>query len=355
MCVKEETTLSKNITKAGRNPEYDAACKKVLSYKPILAWIMKDYVDEFKGCSIKDIADKYIDGEPQISKIAVNPDELDANDNDNEHMSADLLNQQVTELKNEDKGMNGDTIFYDIRFQAYAPKDGELIKLIINVEAQKDANDLNALMKRAMYYCSRLLSAQHGHEFTKAHYEKLKKVYSIWICRNTLTDMRNSAAAYGIEETVLSGNASVERECYDLLKIVRIHLGDGTGEKSQGAMRLLDVLLSARLPVQRRKDILQEDYKIAMTEDVSEEVSVMCNLSEGLYDIIREDIINEVTGEVREKVREEVQTECIKQGINQGKFEAVKNIMENLKCTIERAMEIAGIAPDEYHIYQNMI
>lgn len=61
---------------------------------------MKDYVDEFKKCKVEDIAEKYIDGDPQISKIAVNPDEPDA---DNQQISEELSDEQITELRNEDK------------------------------------------------------------------------------------------------------------------------------------------------------------------------------------------------------------------------------------------------------------
>ena len=35
------------------------------------------------------------------------------------------------------------------------------------------------IIKRALYYCSRMISFQYGSEFTEAHYEKIRKVYSI--------------------------------------------------------------------------------------------------------------------------------------------------------------------------------
>ena len=71
---------------------------------------------------------------------------------------------------------------YDIRFTALAPATGEPIRLIINLEAQNEFHPGYPLIKRALYYVSRLISAQHGTEFTHGHYEKIKKVYSIWIC-----------------------------------------------------------------------------------------------------------------------------------------------------------------------------
>lgn len=78
-------------------------------------------------------------------------------------------------------------MFYDVRFDAIAPKSAdsteqeEVIRLIINVEAQTKFKPGYPLTKRAIYYCSRMISVQHGPIFTKSEYGKIRKVYSIWI------------------------------------------------------------------------------------------------------------------------------------------------------------------------------
>ena len=75
---------------------------------------------------------------------------------------------------------------FDILFHAKAPDTDDLITLIINVEAQKSLSPKNnegkiyPLMKRAVYYISRLISSQKETEFTGSDYGKIKKVYSIW-------------------------------------------------------------------------------------------------------------------------------------------------------------------------------
>lgn len=50
---------------------YDAACKRLLANKIILAWIMKDCVEEYRDFTVNAIAQKYIEGEPQIAQAAV--------------------------------------------------------------------------------------------------------------------------------------------------------------------------------------------------------------------------------------------------------------------------------------------
>ena len=46
---------------------YDESCKNILANKIILAWIMKSCMKEYKDCSIRDIADHYIEGIPEIA------------------------------------------------------------------------------------------------------------------------------------------------------------------------------------------------------------------------------------------------------------------------------------------------
>lgn len=50
----------------------------------------------------------------------------------------------------------------------------------INLEAQNDFNPGYPLLKRAVYYCGRMISSQYGTVFVKSHYEKIQK---IWECK----------------------------------------------------------------------------------------------------------------------------------------------------------------------------
>ena len=54
-----ETVLARNITAVGEKEKYDAACKRLLANKVILAWIMKSCVGEFKDFSVDEIAEKF--------------------------------------------------------------------------------------------------------------------------------------------------------------------------------------------------------------------------------------------------------------------------------------------------------
>ena len=120
-----DTTIAKNIRVADEKASYDAACKKLLSEKIILAWIMKNCLEEFRDCDVNEIAEKYIEGQPQVGEVPVAPDETN---------SATMIHGSG----NEDRTLTEGTVTYDIRYLALAPVSGELIRLIINIEAQND-------------------------------------------------------------------------------------------------------------------------------------------------------------------------------------------------------------------------
>ena len=100
-----------------------------------------------------------------------------------------------------------------------------MIRLIINVEAQTAFNPGYPLTKRAIYYCSRMISAQHGPIFKKSEYGKIRKVYSIWVCTKPSDEFQNTLTRYSIRPEQLIGNATEKSENYDLMSVVTICLG----------------------------------------------------------------------------------------------------------------------------------
>lgn len=90
----------------------------------ILAWILKNSTTEFCDLAIERIVE-CIEGEPEISSVRVKPGETNTP-------------EKIEGRKNEDKVQAEGTVYYDIRFLAYAPKDNNYIKIVLNLEAQKN-------------------------------------------------------------------------------------------------------------------------------------------------------------------------------------------------------------------------
>ena len=156
-----------------------------------------------------------------------------------------------------------------------------MIRLIINIEARNDFYPGYPLIKRGIYYCSRMISAQYGTEFTNSHYENIKKVYSIWICMNPPKSRENSITRYYIAEENLAGSVKERKADYDLMAAVMICLGK-EGDSGTDLLKLLNVLLSTETGSQDKCQILEEDFHIKMTLALESEVSLMCNLSKGV-------------------------------------------------------------------------
>lgn len=161
-----ETSIARDIGFTSEDTQCDVFCKRLLSRKIILAWLLKYCLDEFKEYPISEIAEIYIEGEPEISSIPVLPDETNA---------AGKIHGMATEDASKTEG----TIVYDIRFIAILPASGERIRLLINVEAQARYHSGYPLIKRAIYYCCRMISSQYEVEFADSHYEDIRKVCSI--------------------------------------------------------------------------------------------------------------------------------------------------------------------------------
>jgi len=295
---------------------YDAACKRVLSEKAILARIMKACLEEYKDCDVDDIAEKYIEGQPQVSAVPVLPDERGT---------------IISGLDTEDKSLREGNVTYDIRFRAIVPGSGEQIGLIVNVEAQNDYYPGYPLIKRGIYYCCRMISSQYGREFTSSHYERIKKVYSIWICMNPPKERENTITRYRLTEEHLVGEATEPVRNYDLLSIIMLCLGGPDGKNYDGVLRMLDVLLGSETSVAEKRKILENEYHIQMTQKLESEVSVMCNLSKGVLE------------------------KGMEKGVTKGTMSAIKNLVKNMGVSIEQAMSVLEVPEAEWPKYMELL
>ena len=279
---------------------------------------MKGCLEEFQDFTVDEIAEKYIEGSPQIAQIAVNLDE-----------GTDSKGEQIEGGKTEDSTMKEGTITYDIRFYALLPRSAETIKLILNVEAQNNFYPGYPIIKRGLYYCSRMISSQYGVEFTDGHYEKIRKAISIWICTDPPKYRENTITRYAVQEENIVGNTTEKRENYDLITAVIVCLGNAGDDKYTGILKLLDVLLSSERKPDEKKRILQDDFNIKMTRELESEVFLMCNLSKG------------------------IEEKGIKEGIKEGILSSIQNLMESMGWSAEQAMAALKIPESEQIQYVN--
>lgn len=322
------TAIAQGIHATEGKSAYDESCKRLLSQKIILAWIMKSCLEEYRELDVKEIAEKYIEGTPLISEEPVFPDEK---------------SPLIQGMDTADKSLRERTVTYDIRFRATVPASEELIDLYINVEAQRKFNPGYPLLKRGIYYCSRMISSQSNKDFIDSHYEKIKKVYSIWICMDSPGSRKNTVACYQMTEKNLIGNVKEPVANYDLLSVVMICLGGPEAEHYEGILKLLYTLLSNETSETEKRKVMENEFDIPMTRELESEVSTMCNLSQSVEE------------KGMEKGIEKGIVIGIEEGIEKGILRSLQNLMKNMKMPVEEALSSLGIPETDWQKYRNLL
>ena len=272
------TEIANAVNAAGDKAQYDTCVKRLLAQKSILAHILVKTVDEFKGMKPEDVV-KYIEGEPSISVVPV---ELGLANME----KTDATGQRIVGLNTENAEINEGLVRFDIIFYVRMPsivgrKNG-LSQIIVNIEAQKDEPTEYKILNRAIFYVSRLISSQKERDFVNTNYDDIKQVFSIWICMN-MDDNSLSHIHLTKDEMLKPCNWKGN---LDLLNIVLIGITNEIPEHDEKyeMHRLIGTLLSGELKEQEKLDIIEHEYNIPISQEFREDVSIMCNLSQGIED-----------------------------------------------------------------------
>ena len=264
------TEIANAVNAAGDKAQYDTHVKRLLAQKSILAHILVKTIDEFKGMKPEDVV-KYIEGEPSISVVPVEPGLANME-------KTDATGQRIVGLNTENAEINEGLVRFDIIF--YVRMKNGLSQIIVNIEAQKDEPTEYKILNWAIFYVSRLISSQKERDFVNTNYDDIKQVFSIWICMNM--DGNSLSHIHLTKDEMLKpcnwkGNL-------DLLNIVLIGITNEIPEHDEKyeMHRLIGALLSSELKEQEKLDIIEHEYNIPISQEFREDVRIMCNLSTGI-------------------------------------------------------------------------
>ena len=283
------TEIANAVNAAGDKAQYDTRVKRLLAQKSILAHILVKTVDEFKGMKPEDVV-KYIEGEPSISVVPVEPGLANME-------KTDATGQRIVGLNTENAEINEGLVRFDIIF--YVRMKNGLSQIIVNIEAQKDEPTEYKILNRAIFYVSRLISSQKERDFVNTNYDDIKQVFSIWICMN-MDD--NSLSHIHLTKDELLKPCNWKGNL-DLLNIVLIGITNEIPEhdKKYEMHRLIGALLSSELKEQEKLDIIEHEYNIPISQEFREDVRIMCNLSTGIEERATERATKKATEKTSEK------------------------------------------------------
>lgn len=310
------TSIAENLANAEDKAAGDNTAKNLVAYKAVLAWTLKTTCKEFSDFNVDFIAENCI-GDVSISEKAVHQDHPDRE----KKLDGD---EKVTAMNSESSSKNEGSVYFDLRFRARVPgKDGDIF-LILNIEVQNDDDTPYALVTRGIYYSARMISEQYGTVFKKSNYQKIQKVYSIWICPAPAEKKAGGILQYRIVEKEVMGKSFINEDDYDKMEVVVIGVGEGCDYSDRSITGLFSVLFSSKMELEEKKRILGGTYGIAMTEKFESEVEKMDGIGKAYEKAGRID------------------------GLVEGQLRTLNNLIKNGKLSIEDAAESANMTVEEF-------
>ena len=275
--MEEKRKLSNSLCNAIKTPDQikqDSSCKVIMKDRLFLACILKAVVAEYKEVSEEDIANKYIEAESIR-------DDMD--------VSKNLTNRTITGSAEEDATVNEGIVKYDVIFEAKAPvvmpkqkyirKEPEkiMVNLRIDLEAQNNYNPGYPISKRAAFYCARMFSSEFDGAAETVEYDKLYKVYSIWICFDVAEYMANTITRFKITKEDILGMVDLPETDYNLMEFILIRLGTDSTLTGNRVIDFLNTIFGSE--TQKTMNLRLETLGFSGTS-VMEEVNNMMSFSE---------------------------------------------------------------------------
>lgn len=179
-------------------------------------------------------------------------------------------------------------------------------------------------MKRAGYYCGKLLSRQKDTEFSGDDYGKIKKVVSIWICFDSRENLKNTVSRFSLAKEDLFGHPVFEKKNYDVIEIIVVCLGDEDKERNE-LLKYVETMFSDTLSRDEKRRILEGEF--GMVYDDVEEVLEMCDYSDYL----------------------------IEKGVTKATLDALESVMRKLGLSITEAMDVLNVPQADREMYQKKL
>lgn len=318
--MKRPHTPRKTATTFSPAHPYDAAAKQLLAQTPMLAYILKNTTREFQNLSLEQIASACIDANVSTGDTPVHPHAVRA--------------PLTLGLRNEDNSMDEGDLQYDVLFHAQAPGTEAPVGIVVNIEAHSYETPY-PLLKRALYYCARLLSAQRGTGPAATDYGELQKVYSIWLITNPPAAERDTVAVYATGETPLRGSIRRKPEAYDLMSAVLVSLPKAGCYNSAEFTEALATLLSPAVDAQRKMRVAEQCIGPELAAGLREELDSMTSLGEWAIEIGVE--------------------RGMEQGLEQATLHGLRALMRTMSLDANAAMNALEIPQDQRNRYGRLL
>ena len=119
------SSLGHNLLSGRNAPDGDPLIKRIFSNREVLAWLLVHFIDEYKGCAVQEVMEKYLPkARLDIGRIPVHPGEAPP--------------ESVPTGNVEDRQLAERTTMFDVLLMLPSPgRPGRSIGVVIDIEVQK--------------------------------------------------------------------------------------------------------------------------------------------------------------------------------------------------------------------------
>ena len=257
------SSLGQNMLVGADNPAGDALIKKIFSNREVLAWLLVNFIDEYKGCTVQEIMETYLPKATLTFGLeAVHPGEI--------------LPENVPLSNTEDKELLEGMVSFDVLLMLPIPQRPEgRIGVVIDVEVQKNDSPGYPIESRMVYYLCRMVSKQRGLTFKGSNYGDIIKCYSLWFCPELKAGESPSIDCFFLAAKRIYGKGSVTaaKADYDLMEGYVCRFNNDPSQPANEVIRYLQLLLTNIAAPMERLNELHEKYGLSKTREAED----MCN------------------------------------------------------------------------------
>ena len=316
------SSLGQNMLVGADNPAGDALIKKIFSNREVLAWLLVNFIDEYKGCTVQEIMETYL---PKAT-LTFGQEAVHA---------GEVLPENVPLSNTEDKELLEGMVSFDVLLMLPVPQRPEgRIGVVIDVEVQKNDSPGYPIESRMVYYLCRMVSKQRGLTFKGSNYGDIIKCYSLWFCPELKAGESPSIDCFFLAAKRIYGKGSVAaaKADYDLMEGYVCRFNNDPSQPANEVIRYLQLLLTNIAAPMERLNELHEKYGLSKTREAED----MCNYSQYLVQKGKKEGIEEGIEKGIEKGREEEKLDTLEQ-LEQLRS-SDKRIMKILKIDAQRLM-----------------
>ena len=335
-------------------PLSDASSKAIFASIPFMAQILKDCVGELATYSQQAIMELCQKADIHFARVPVHDQqtagEILMKESSKQPSPMDNLSSASSV---EDASTSEGAVHFDLLIELTIPMpNGDQIAVVVNVEIQNDGGNICRIIKRGIYYSSRLISRQKNRTFKAPKYEKLRKVYSIWLLAAADDLLANSIRRFSLKEQIITAPQSkilpLPTAYYDMMEVVIAGInGDYMPQGKPNVLELLWLLSSVEMDDDKARQYLQEVFKMEVTETMDTEIYDVREMLRRFYGNRKMAEMDEEINQKAEERAEQIAEQRAEQIAEQKVEEAVQKLEAKQKRKTKRECKKAFKAGEE--------